>query len=97
MSAFRNDQHDLLIALALEHPVDNSENLSLGAEYTYRNLVAVRAGRHFNRGEERWTAGVGLRIPFAGMNFELDYAYTNFGVLDLAQRFSSQIFYGGTR
>jgi hypothetical protein len=96
-SAFRTPQHGLLLALALEHPIDNAENLSLGAEYTFRDMVALRAGRHLNRGEETWTAGLGVRFPFAGMNIELDYAYTSFGVLDLAQRFSSQLLYDGKR
>jgi len=94
-SAFRTDQHALLLAIALEHPVDNAESLSFGAEYTFKNFTAFRVGKKINKGEENWTAGVGVRVPFMGMQIELDFAYTDFGLLDMAQRVSSQMFYGG--
>ncbi|MBU0518367.1 PorV/PorQ family protein [bacterium] len=94
-SAFRTDQHSLLLSLALEHPVDNSESLSFGAEYSFKNLTAFRVGKKINKGEENWTAGVGVRVPFMGMQIEVDFAYTDFGLLDMAQRVSSQLFYGG--
>lgn len=92
-SAFKTPDHSLLLAIALEHPVDNAENLAFGAEWTFRDLVALRWGRKINRGEETWTAGLGVRFHYRGIKFELDYAYTNFGRLDLAQRYSSQLFY----
>jgi len=90
-SAFRTNEHSLLLAIALEHPVDNAENLAIGAEYSLREIVSLRAGRKINRGEESWTAGIGLRIPYRGLIIALDYAYTDFGRLDLAQRYSSQL------
>lgn len=96
-SAFQTPEHRLLLAAALEHPVDNAESLAFGVEYIFRDIIALRGGRKVNRGEETWTAGIGIRIPYRGFTIELDYAYTNFGRLDLAQRYSSQLFYGGQR
>ncbi|MCX6639903.1 MAG: PorV/PorQ family protein [bacterium] len=94
-SVINTPLHNLIVAVALEHPVDNSENLAFGAEYTYRNIIALRGGRKINRGEESWTAGLGIRIPYRGWQIEFDYAFTDFGRLDLAQRYTSQLFYGG--
>lgn len=93
-SPFKTDHHRLLLSAALEHPVDNAESLSFGAEYVFRNLIAVRGGRKINKGEETWTAGIGVRVPYRGIQIELDFAYTDFGRLDLAKRYSSQLFYG---
>jgi hypothetical protein len=93
-SPFKTDQHRLLLTAALEHPVDNAESISFGAEYVFRDLVALRGGRKINKGEETWTFGLGLSVPYRGFRIELDFAYTDFGRLDLAKRYSSQLFYG---
>ncbi len=96
-SAFRTDQHSLLLAIALEHPVDNAENLAVGAEYYFRDIITLRGGRKINRGEETWAAGAGVRIPYRGFLICLDYAYTDFGRLDLAQRYASELLYGSKK
>jgi hypothetical protein len=96
-SAFETSNHSLLLSAALEHPVDNAEYVSFGAEYLFKDLAALRGGRKINKGEEKWTWGIGVRIPYRGWQIELDFAYTDFGRLDMAQRYSSQIFYGGMR
>ncbi|TKJ42441.1 hypothetical protein CEE37_01805 [candidate division LCP-89 bacterium B3_LCP] len=94
-SVYQSQLHQILLALALEHPVDNAESLSLGMEYVAHDIIVLRWGQKINRGEESWVAGIGVRIPYQGLQIELDFAYTNFGRLDLAKRYSSQIFYGG--
>ena len=90
-TAYKTEDVSLLLAIALEHPVDNAENVAIGAEFSVRDIISLRAGRKINRGEETWTAGAGLRIPYRGLTIVLDYAYTDFGRLDLAQRYSSEI------
>lgn len=85
----------LTSALALNHPNDNSENLSLGLEYVVRPLsssqlaLAVRAGARVNSDDEDFSAGAGLRLPdVAGAGLGLDYSFTHYRRLAAVQRFT---------
>lgn len=70
-----------------------------GFEYSYRDMLFLRAGKHFrNEDQAPWnfsdglSGGLGLRLPFLGdRRIGLDYAYTNMGILDNVQTFAIQI------
>jgi len=71
----------MTLALQLNHPVDNSESIVLGAEYILLKTLSLRAGYKFNRVEEDFSLGAGLYIPLGGLKLRVDYAYTNFTYL----------------
>jgi len=85
-------QHRVTMAVDALHPNDNSERVNAGMEYSFRELVALRAGYQSAWGldaEDGLTFGGGLRYQMAGtMAVKLDYAYADWGRLANAQRLS---------
>ncbi|GAB5538376.1 MAG: hypothetical protein Salg2KO_04790 [Salibacteraceae bacterium] len=70
------ETQSLMVALQLEHPNDNSENIRIGLEYEYRELLYLRTGYKINvEGERLPTFGVGFRPRF-GRNIML----VNYGI-----------------
>ena len=64
----RSETQSLMIALQLEHPNDNSENIRFGIEYEFRKLIYLRTGYKINVEGERFpTMGIGFR-PKLGRN-----------------------------
>lgn len=82
------ESHSLQVSLDAVHPRDYTERIHIGAEYLFRNLLAIRAGYKFNYDEEDISVGFGLYPGFAGLSLKIDYAYTVFGVFGSIQRFS---------
>ncbi len=82
------DQHKLLVSMQLNHPIDNAENLKLGAEYGFAGMLFLRGGYKINTDEDRYTIGAGVRVPVGNVALSADYSYTDFGILDQSQRFS---------
>lgn len=75
---------ELTTSIQLNHPVDNAENVSLGAELGLKRTLYLRGGYQLNMDVDTWSAGFGLRMG----GFLLDYAYTNMRDLNNVQRFS---------
>jgi Type IX secretion system protein PorV len=85
---FEDDFNKITTAIQLNHPNDNSENVSTGIEYSWKNMFFVRGGYKFNVDEQNYTFGAGLKAPISIAEFTLDYAYSNFSRLGSAHRFS---------
>lgn len=81
-------QHRLLGSIQLNHPVDNSENIKLGLEYGFMGMLFIRGGHKVNTDEDHWAFGAGVRVPWRGFAVSADWSYTDFGILDKAQRLS---------
>jgi hypothetical protein len=81
--------HKLSLAVMGEHPNDNKERLNLGSEYVFNNLLALRGGYVLNHDTRTFSAGFGLQINALGnTSLKIDYAYTQYGVLEDFQIFS---------
>jgi hypothetical protein len=83
--------HSLL--LSLDNGYDFSANLyegAVGAEYWYNKTLALRVGYTGDSYQQRITAGLGLNLNLA----ELDYAYAPMGTLGDTQRLSLLIRFG---
>lgn len=76
----------LTVVGELEHPNDNIERVNVGGEYAFQEMFFLRGGYSFYHDSLGMSAGVGAK--FAG--FEIDYAVSDYGVLDLVHRFSIQ-------
>lgn len=69
--------YTLTAALQLNHPVDNTENISTGMEYTFLKILSLRAGYKINKEEESFSLGAGLRLPISIGNLRVDYGYVH--------------------
>jgi hypothetical protein len=81
----------LHLALDAFHPSDNFESVSFGAEWSWRELLALRGGYQnllLSDSEVGLTLGVGLNGVLDASQFQIDYAWAEHGRLGSTQRFS---------
>lgn len=92
MEVMKTSMNRLTLAVDALHPNDNTESLNLGAEYSFRENVFLRAGYRdllLRDREQGVTVGAGFTSRFVGnTSFSIDYAYADFGRLEAVQRFS---------
>lgn len=87
MNVWKNERNTLLAAFQLNHPSDNAENLRIGVEYSWRNLLYLRAGYKINVPDQNLpTAGIGFRGRIARNPLQLDYMIEPMQRLGWAQR-----------
>ena len=85
---YQTDEHKVTASIQLNHPNDNSENISSGVEYGWKNMFYLRGGYKINVDEQDLTFGAGFVIPTEYLHAEFDYAYSKFERLGSAHRFS---------
>jgi long-subunit fatty acid transport protein len=91
MDVMQTEQNIVTVAVDALHPNDNAESVNLGAEYTWNNMLSLRAGYRslfLPDSEEGFTAGAGLQLEFGGVGLQLDYAYEDFSRLGDIQKFT---------
>ena len=82
-----DNQHVFTTYAQLNHPNDNAENIRLGAEYAYRQLLFLRMGYKLNVADQRLpTAGLGLRMRLGRHPMMLDYAFDPLQFLGIVHR-----------
>ena len=87
-----NEDQQVTIVADAVHPNDNSESISVGAEYSvFRQIFSIRAGYRAlgaRDSEEEFTAGAGLRYTILGsFAVRIDYAFERFGRLNNVHNF----------
>lgn len=85
--------HVFLLAVDATHPRDYPEQVNVGAEYVFMQMVAVRGGYMFNNDEYALTAGVGVEQQLSDMRIGVDYSYTPFGVFQRVHRVTVRFSY----
>jgi len=88
MEPYQDDLNKITASIQLNHPNDNSENLSTGVEYSWKNTFYLRGGYKFNVEEQNYSFGAGVYVPVSIANVTVDYSYSNFVRLGTAHRFS---------
>jgi long-subunit fatty acid transport protein len=88
LEPYEDNENRITTSIQLNHPNDNSENVSLGAEYVWNNMFFARAGYKINVDEQDFTFGAGVNVPVSIANISVDYAFANFARLGSAHRFS---------
>jgi hypothetical protein len=72
--ALRREEHLITVHAQLNHPNDNSENIRLGAEYVWADILSLRAGFKIGVKTEPYPAfGMGYKFGFGGHVLKLDY------------------------
>jgi len=88
-----SDEHSFNFSIDADHPRDFKEQVHIGGEYTFYNILSLRLGYTSPTDEQGINAGVGLKHGLAGINLGVDYAYLDFGVFENVHRFSINISY----
>ncbi|MGB0166390.1 MAG: PorV/PorQ family protein [Luteibaculum sp.] len=74
MLALDREKQKIRVAFELNHPNDNAENFRFGAEYSFIDLLFVRAGFKVNvQGQRLPVGGLGLRSRIGAHPFYIDY------------------------
>lgn len=87
----QNDEHRITSSIQLNHPNDNSENVALGAEYAWHEMLFLRAGYKINVDEQDFSFGAGMKVNASIANIIFNYAYSSFERLGSTHRLSLQI------
>jgi hypothetical protein len=85
---YQDSKNSVTASAQLNHPNDNSENVSLGAEYQYMKTFFVRGGYKMNADEEGFSVGVGVAASLNLFSLSLDYGYAPFKNLGGVHRIS---------
>ncbi len=85
---YQTETHRITTSIQLNHPNDNSENVSTGIEYSWKEIFYARAGYKFNVDEQNFSFGTGIAVPLGIARVTFDYGFANFERLGSAHRFS---------
>lgn len=80
LANMNDNLHSLYLAVNASHPRSFAEQIKIGAEYIFAEILSLRAGYRAPTDEPEFNAGIGLKKAFGDMEFRLDYGYTTFGV-----------------
>jgi hypothetical protein len=87
------NEHSLLLTVDANHPRDYPEQILIGGEYTFMNIISLRAGYSAPNDERNFSAGVGLKKDIGGLDLAVDYCYTPFGIFNSVHRISLNFAY----
>lgn len=87
------NEHSILFTADANHPRDFPEQILIGVEYTFMNLLSIRGGYSAPNDERDITAGIGLKQNIEGLNLGVDYSYTDFGVFNSVHRITINFAY----
>lgn len=82
------EKHTLYLAADASHPRDYPEQVNVGMEYIFSDMLALRAGYSTPNDEHGLSAGIGVSKSFSGFDLVFDYAYTPYDIFDDVQRIS---------
>jgi hypothetical protein len=92
MDVARNALFRWTVAADAMHPSDNLESMNVGTEFAIKEMIFLRAGYtnlFLKDGEESMAVGAGLHYGIKGFaSLNLDYAFSDFGILSEVHRFS---------
>jgi len=77
------DAHKLTIAVDGINALDYTVYGTMGLEYTWNNMASIRMGTHLGHD----TAGISCGLGLETSGIILDYAFVNYGVLDVTHQF----------
>jgi hypothetical protein len=95
MDVINFSDNRLTLAVDAVHPTSNLQFVNIGGEYSWSNLVFLRAGYQslfLPNSQEGLSIGIGFRYEIAAhFIVKLDYGYEDYGLLKNLQKFSLSI------
>lgn len=88
---YQDKQNRITASAQLNHPADNSENLAIGAEYSFDSMFFLRGGYKINVEEQSYSLGAGVRADAEFAVVAFDYAFTPYQRLGDVHRFSLEL------
>ncbi len=89
--AIKNDKHLLTAALQLDHPTDNNETYSIGAEYGWKQLFFARTGYTFATDASAFPAfGFGILLNRRYGKIRFDYGFNYLDQLGMINKIGIQ-------
>jgi hypothetical protein len=86
-----SEDQSLYMSLDATHFRDHPEQVKVGLEYNFMNVLKLRGGYVSKSSYDESAFSYGLGLAFAG--FAFDYAYTPFGVFNKVQRITGRFSY----
>ncbi|MGA3244328.1 MAG: PorV/PorQ family protein [Bacteroidota bacterium] len=86
---FDREKQSLLVTVDAEHPRDYPEQMKVGLEYVFMDMISGRVGYVGPADEHSLSYGLGVQYKL----FAVDYAYTPFGIFNQVQRFSVRMWF----
>lgn len=89
MPVYFGESNKLTLAADAFHPSDNTESMSVGAEYMFERFLFLRAGYQnlfLQDSEVGLTFGAGIEYEMSGYKFNFDYGWADHGRLKEAHR-----------
>lgn len=80
--AFGLQKHKLLLASAFHYNDTESSDISVGAEYSYSDLLFLRVGYVFTEAVNSYSFGLGGSYPLKTVELFFDFAFIPYGVLE---------------
>lgn len=91
LTSLRQGPHDALLSVDALRPRDYSEQVKVGLEYKFMDLLSLRGGYRYPTDAQGLSMGAGLSPEFGGLDFSFDYAYTAFGIFGNVNRIGVQM------
>ncbi len=85
---YQDKDNKVTASAQLNHPADNSENVSLGGEYSFKSSFFLRGGYRINVDEQKFAVGAGVKIDARFAVVAFDYSFTPYERLGDVHRFS---------
>jgi len=85
---FESGPNKVIIDVEGEHPNDNYERAYAGLEYSFSNMLFLRAGYKIGADAEKWSAGGGIHLPIAVAKLNVEAAFTDYSYLTNIKRLS---------
>lgn len=80
------DMHSFLLSVDASHPRAYTEQIKVGGEYKFMDLLSLRAGYIYPTDDQGLNLGVGLHQTFGDMRIGADYGYSQYTLLGNVHR-----------
>ena len=83
---YKNEQHDVTVALDINQPNDNLRRENIGLEYIWNDLLSLRGGYKADYDSEDFSFGAGIDGAVGGYNGTIDASWSNMKHLGTSTR-----------
>ena len=88
LTVYSTEVHSITAAVDLNQPNDNLRRENFGLEYTWNDIVALRAGYKAEYDSENFSLGAGIRGEMGGHDGNIDFSWSDMDRLGSTTRFN---------